>query len=298
MQARDVMVSPVITVAKSATVREVAKILLEKHITAVPVVDPAGKLVGIVSEGDLMRRTEVRDRTPVLVVGALPDRRCHAGDRLRQIAREKDYGCHDLRRGQGQPVSAAACDCRPCSRNTASSACRSSTRTAISSASSAGSNVIQVIASVRPNSKSPCPMPRFEQKLLAELKKQAMGAHAQSGRDGYRTELSTCGVMLSPMRSGKRSASRQRAFRASLKSTITSWKLRSSPTDPRQSLLQRLRAGYAVCCFWGAQHCPEAGHISEQMRASKGQLGLPDDQLADHIQRRVQQAMPPLPRCR
>jgi CBS domain-containing protein len=41
MQARDVMVSAVITVGKNATVREVASILLEKRISAVPVVDTA-----------------------------------------------------------------------------------------------------------------------------------------------------------------------------------------------------------------------------------------------------------------
>lgn len=57
MQARDVMVSPVITVAKNATVRDVAKILLEKRISAVPVVDN-GKVVGIVTESDLMHRVE------------------------------------------------------------------------------------------------------------------------------------------------------------------------------------------------------------------------------------------------
>lgn len=58
MQARDIMVSPVITVRKNATVRDVAKILLEKRISAVPVVDNVGKLVGIVTESDLMRRAE------------------------------------------------------------------------------------------------------------------------------------------------------------------------------------------------------------------------------------------------
>jgi CBS domain-containing protein len=38
--------------------------LLEKHISAVPVVDSAGKLVGIVSEGDLMHRTEAGTERP------------------------------------------------------------------------------------------------------------------------------------------------------------------------------------------------------------------------------------------
>jgi CBS domain-containing protein len=58
MNARDVMVSPVITVKPYSSVKEVAKTLLEKHISAVPVVDDAGTLVGIVSEGDLMHRFE------------------------------------------------------------------------------------------------------------------------------------------------------------------------------------------------------------------------------------------------
>ena len=58
MKARDVMVSPVITVKPSSSVRDVAKIFLERRISAVPVIDEQGKLVGIVSEGDLMHRTE------------------------------------------------------------------------------------------------------------------------------------------------------------------------------------------------------------------------------------------------
>ena len=58
MQARDVMVSPVITVSPSSSVRDVAKLFLEHEISAVPVVDQNGKLVGIVSEGDLLHRIE------------------------------------------------------------------------------------------------------------------------------------------------------------------------------------------------------------------------------------------------
>ena len=59
MKARDVMVSPVISVKPSCTVKEVAKTLLERRISAVPVVDDSGKLAGIVSEGDLMHRAEI-----------------------------------------------------------------------------------------------------------------------------------------------------------------------------------------------------------------------------------------------
>ena len=58
MLVRDVMVTPVITVEPSATVQEVAKLFLEKQISAVPVLDGRGKLVGIVSEGDLLHRVE------------------------------------------------------------------------------------------------------------------------------------------------------------------------------------------------------------------------------------------------
>ena len=58
MHARDVMVAPVITVKPSTTVKEVAKLFLEKRISAAPVIDSQEKLVGIVSEGDLLHRVE------------------------------------------------------------------------------------------------------------------------------------------------------------------------------------------------------------------------------------------------
>lgn len=59
MRARDVMVSSVVTVKPSATVKDVAKLFLQHQISAVPVVDEQGKLVGIVSEGDLLHRAEI-----------------------------------------------------------------------------------------------------------------------------------------------------------------------------------------------------------------------------------------------
>jgi CBS domain-containing protein len=58
MKASDVMVTNVITVGPNACVQDVADILLKNHISAVPVVDAGGKIVGIVSEGDLMHRPE------------------------------------------------------------------------------------------------------------------------------------------------------------------------------------------------------------------------------------------------
>ena len=58
MKASDIMVSPVITVRPSTSIKDLAKLLFENRISAAPVVDDLGKLVGIVSEGDLIHRSE------------------------------------------------------------------------------------------------------------------------------------------------------------------------------------------------------------------------------------------------
>ena len=58
MNAADVMVTNVIAVGLDACLQDVAHLLLTNRISAVPVVDSNGKVVGIVSEGDLMRRAE------------------------------------------------------------------------------------------------------------------------------------------------------------------------------------------------------------------------------------------------
>jgi CBS domain-containing protein len=58
MKASDIMVTDVITVTPESDVREVATLLLTNHISAAPVVDAQGRLVGIISEGDLVRRGE------------------------------------------------------------------------------------------------------------------------------------------------------------------------------------------------------------------------------------------------
>ncbi|MGE0039301.1 MAG: CBS domain-containing protein [Xanthobacteraceae bacterium] len=58
MKAADVMVSNVITVGPDAQLQDVAQTLLANRISAMPVVAADGKLVGIISEGDLMRRVE------------------------------------------------------------------------------------------------------------------------------------------------------------------------------------------------------------------------------------------------
>jgi CBS domain-containing protein len=64
MKAADVMVRNVITVGPDACVQDVAQILLSARISGVPVVAPNGELLGIVSEGDLMRRVEAGTGRP------------------------------------------------------------------------------------------------------------------------------------------------------------------------------------------------------------------------------------------
>jgi CBS domain-containing protein len=54
MQARQIMTTPVLTVRPETTVRDTATLLLEHRITAAPVLDADGELVGMVSEGDLV----------------------------------------------------------------------------------------------------------------------------------------------------------------------------------------------------------------------------------------------------
>lgn len=59
MNAARVMTCEPVTAGPAMSVREVARLLLEHRISAVPVVDASGALLGIVSEGDLVRRGDV-----------------------------------------------------------------------------------------------------------------------------------------------------------------------------------------------------------------------------------------------
>ncbi len=58
MRVMDVMTTDVITVDPDTSVQAVAQLLSERGISGVPVVDAANRLVGIVSEGDLLHRVE------------------------------------------------------------------------------------------------------------------------------------------------------------------------------------------------------------------------------------------------
>ncbi len=72
MLARDIMNKNVITVLEDTMIEEVADILTKNRISGLPVVNKAGKLVGMVTEGDLLHK-EINPRTPgyLNILGAL-----------------------------------------------------------------------------------------------------------------------------------------------------------------------------------------------------------------------------------
>jgi CBS domain-containing protein len=59
MRAHQIMTRPAISVTPDTTILEAANIMLHRHISGLPVVDTAGALVGIISEGDFIRRSEI-----------------------------------------------------------------------------------------------------------------------------------------------------------------------------------------------------------------------------------------------
>jgi len=59
MRAHQIMTRSVVTVAPESSILDAANLMLQRHVSGLPVVDAAGKLVGIVSEGDFIRRSEI-----------------------------------------------------------------------------------------------------------------------------------------------------------------------------------------------------------------------------------------------
>ena len=95
MRAHQIMTRQVITVAAGAPIVGAANTMLQNHISGLPVVDETGKLVGIISQGDFIRRAEIgtqrkRGRWLKLLLG--PGKGC-IGFRAR--ARPQGRGDHD-----------------------------------------------------------------------------------------------------------------------------------------------------------------------------------------------------------
>ena len=58
MKVKDVMTSPVVSVEPDSPISQAIRIMLQRRISGLPVIDKQGGLVGIVTEGDFLRRAE------------------------------------------------------------------------------------------------------------------------------------------------------------------------------------------------------------------------------------------------
>src|SRR5262245_26038048 len=76
MRARDIMTTPVTVVRPETPIKDAAAVLAGNGFTALPVVDGDDRLIGIVTEADL-----VRDRVP-----RDPRALCHPGEQLPTVA--------------------------------------------------------------------------------------------------------------------------------------------------------------------------------------------------------------------
>lgn len=59
MLVKDVMTTALVSIAPSASVAEAARLMLAHQVSGLPVVTPGGTLIGMISEGDLLRRAEL-----------------------------------------------------------------------------------------------------------------------------------------------------------------------------------------------------------------------------------------------
>ena len=97
------MTAPVVSIEPDAPVLQAVQIMLQRHISGLPVIDKDGNLVGMVTEGDFLRRIEVgtqrrRPRWLEFLVGPgrLADeyRRLHGRKVVRVVAMVQIHDAH------------------------------------------------------------------------------------------------------------------------------------------------------------------------------------------------------------
>lgn len=64
MRARDLMTTSLVTIPPEAPLEAVARAFADRGISGAPVVDGAGTLLGMVTEGDLIRRLADKEDAP------------------------------------------------------------------------------------------------------------------------------------------------------------------------------------------------------------------------------------------
>ena len=58
MRATDVMSTPVVVAGPRITVQHVARMMINHRVSGIPIIEEDGRLIGIITEGDLLRRAE------------------------------------------------------------------------------------------------------------------------------------------------------------------------------------------------------------------------------------------------
>ncbi|QHO75595.1 histidine kinase [Bradyrhizobium sp. CCBAU 051011] len=172
MKARDVMVSPVITVSENSTIHDLAKLLLANRISAVPVVDSGGKVVGIVSEADLMHRSETGTERPFSWwLALISGERALAAEYIQSHAlKVKDVMATDVQKAHPDTPLVEIADMfekkhikRVPIVNDAGELVGIVSR----------ANIVQAVASARPKLEISLPDTMIREKLITELKKQS-----------------------------------------------------------------------------------------------------------------------------
>jgi len=172
MKARDVMVSPVITVDENSTVRDLANVLVTNHISAVPVVNSAGKVVGIVSEADLMHRTETGTERPTSWwLSLISGDQALAAEYVQSHARKvKDVMTTDVQTAQPDTPLVEIADMFE-EKHVRRVPVTNDAGELIGIVSRA--NIVQAFASARPKLAISLPDSKIRERLIAELKKQS-----------------------------------------------------------------------------------------------------------------------------
>jgi CBS domain-containing protein len=71
MRARDIMTTDPVTVPPDMPLEAVATLMAERHVSGLPVLDADGRLAGLVTDGDLMRRLSAKEDKPASFLAAL-----------------------------------------------------------------------------------------------------------------------------------------------------------------------------------------------------------------------------------